>query len=1199
MSNSLTFGYCGSGFGDTCDGGGGDGGIGPQGPPGPQGPTGPPGPTGPTGPAGPPGQGSGTGTAEIGSIEDSDVSTISKNIRDVLVFDTKDGFDVEEIVHPSTNEDITIIHNPIITKLYDLLHAQPPPVTCSNPNYNVQSVSGNPTIFLQWNQYTPDTEKAAIHSADKPHVSRFQRLPHIYGFYLQYRKITATNTPPWNTINALNQSSGNACQIDTHNFNNSWETWVNTGNRIPTYLNEIRITNNGIPQNNVTANLNTSSSTSSYLEVDLTQNAIGCSYEFRFAYYNSAEEDDVILGTQGAINWVYFPNDGNASISFQPYGYANPPASINAQANNYQSATISGAGATYGSGPPAFGGMDDTLNTNYGTTTALGVRYGVDMETSQQSTIQYNHQAPTQWPKTLVTNYISNTPSWSQTINQDILPEYKVFVTIPGPNPAVTTYYAQNNSSAPQGLPPTNIPIYATSNASGIGYAECFIPIPQRVIVGGTGNTANAGITGSLGTITATGAANPQTVSQAWSRINPTYQVHNNIIFINTTGICELSFSYNDDVAINYGDAALTVSVSTGPWVILDSQLGNDIATSDLLSTFTILLKNMNLPQSNILFKTDDITSSGIFASQNNAKTIATTNYSTAIPGVKMIVNAPTDLDTTNNDAKRGYYLKSNINNVEIKVNATTASDIGQNNFESYRVEISQEQHKNGSTTNNPVTASATVANVDFKLAHKNNLDIRSQNHSFQLNNISSANDFYGLKMPDDINFDTSFDVDQIHPYWSPVSGTTVFYSLILKLAVNNTTITDVDDVDKNWQSTGSFTSITYQDSLQMNYHNTANDSDYTTLLYSRDATTASFQFKAAATIANNILAPNNNSPNWELSYPPAGTNRFWWDYTWNNGYGAVPSSSNCSKITAQKTQSGGSSTGLTTNICELSSSYTPFSEPTNAAATTTVPTVYNMSTTLPDNQLMWANNAFRAGNQPSNNNNPYIDYTTQFYNTSPIILQNYSSKNATGESPSAPTWYVGNNHINYTNQIISNTVSKVKWLTFRIELTGGSLNNWTEYTIEVKNESGTVMRGPGNVSSSGPEYFCWTKEEIQNSNTGQVKWLTGTSNTALIVGNQNTFLTTPWMNLKISKAPSTNNTRTHTIGQSFGSTNIAVGSNNGIAKPGTGSSTTGQRITSSGTDIYHYFAICLDELPTPIPANYSNGIGEINVTYQ
>ena len=58
------------------------------------------------------------------------------------------------------------------------------------------------------------------------------------------------------------------------------------------------------------------------------------------------------------------------------------------------------------------------------------------------------------------------------------------------------------------------------------------------------------------------------------------------------------------------------------------------------------------------------------------------------------------------------------------------------------------------------------------------------------------------------------------------------------------------------------------------------------------------------------------------------------------------------------------------------------------------------MTGTIANKQLMWAKDGFKHGQWNTSNENPYIDYTTNYWfgpHTSPLTV-NYSSFNTTGK---------------------------------------------------------------------------------------------------------------------------------------------------------------------------------------------------------
>ena len=184
-------------------------------------------------------------------------------------------------------------------------------------------------------------------------------------------------------------------------------------------------------------------------------------------------------------------------------------------------------------------------------------------------------------------------------------------------------------------------------------------------------------------------------------------------------------------------------------------------------------------------------------------------------------------------------------------------------------------------------------------------------------------------------------------------------------------------------------------------------------LLYSRNFT-ETYQLKIKYNINNNIgrsQTTRESSVDFGFGYP---SKILWWDYTWginnerpDNFFSTTSSSANSSLQFINAVGNRDFSSNIT----------------------------FNHETFLADNQLMWANGGFRSGGiSQGDNNNPYINYNTKFYNPSDV-LHDYESKNTSGDTisynytPSGGRQWWNNTSLNGSLSTV------VKFISFNIDM--------------------------------------------------------------------------------------------------------------------------------------------------------------------
>jgi surface protein len=241
------------------------------------------------------------------------------------------------------------------------------------------------------------------------------------------------------------------------------------------------------------------------------------------------------------------------------------------------------------------------------------------------------------------------------------------------------------------------------------------------------------------------------------------------------------------------------------------------------------------------------------------------------------------------------------------------------------------------------------------------------------------------------------------------------------------------------------------------------------------DSTSTNTQLEVSVEYFNNIArSPISTTVHVPIKWGNLGQ-YLWWDYTWSN---------NPSGIASANIPSSFFSGSLLTFVIE---------NPIGSSGWSIIPSAYDHTATLPNNQLMWGNGAFRGQGYNSNPANyPYIDYT-QFYQDTNGALLDYSGLAASnsGESVSITTSTMNPNTIWWNddtgNPMINATINRtLKYLTFSVEMpylddittSAGSSSRAYTYILSVSGSS-----HESSTSSIGNGYWIYHIEEASSGN--------------------------------------------------------------------------------------------------------------------
>ena len=273
---------------------------------------------------------------------------------------------------------------------------------------------------------------------DKPLIST-----DCSGYSTGSQNITVKWQPPSQTKAAFNFTTSSNTSADEYNYlpfindliigyqvsgTSTWSDFTYstdvTGSSgfAPVKVNQLDVTNTGsLP---VTKSVTGTTGSNAKINLNLTSNAIGKSYQFRIAYTNNSEDT--------AWNYLYCPDP-----SYIPFGNPGPalaPTVLTINSTSYQELDVGGSGGQY---------MDSSLNLPWGGT-IVKIGYGLDVSGQRSNnSVQVDGHSINQFTFDVSLGWWngSNYNAQSWTTNQDNVayPEYLY-------NSVANTYYAVNSA---------------------------------------------------------------------------------------------------------------------------------------------------------------------------------------------------------------------------------------------------------------------------------------------------------------------------------------------------------------------------------------------------------------------------------------------------------------------------------------------------------------------------------------------------------------------------------------------------------------------------------------------------------------------------------------------------------------------------------------------------------------------------------
>lgn len=837
------------------------------------------------------------------------------------------------------------------------------PEAPTNGSFN--SISGQAAIELTWTN--PLQKRAALDfyqnidelyntiTASEPTLAndlqnRMNYLPFHQNIKLQYRSVSPTNqTPPpgWPNLPASTQYPWkDASNADISNISTSISGEIFKDITKAIFRNIASPSTKEAKQDlNSTPNLYTNTN---YLDPQKL-------FQFRIAQVNKGFIDGNIP-LDNSWNYLYLPDVSNQYIQLGTFGPPEIPNTVSFINTTYESAEITGN---------TINDADASLNTPFPISypaSTLAVKYQFDLSGSPVvgALQQPANQNSTVFDVSFVTNVTQQDNFTVNLINPngggtwygnfsglDVYPEHTYQL-----DGSFCMYNIINNVDNPTTFDPSCVQIIDVSFTS---------LRPTRAQANETGNINSEIYFDQQSSNTLSFTNNTLAITNPFAS-NGT--IYNNVYFINNTA-----------------NATFT--------------LDNEYYTQDNSDNKIGFEANL-IPCSKYIFD----------CSENNANvtdvSVNTLGFLSITPGTNP---SGTTHDTSNNDfkitifnndigsgqKKGGYYTFVKINNnndTQFVVSQNRYPDSSNNSYQPYNIKIRQEY--NFLPLGSEAWISAGEKSFSFRLGWEPT-PTQFQLISTNVNNPTTTRDFFGLKRPDsNPNVDIKFNINNRNLWWR---GSTSEYTTIstTKLWWNKTINNSYVEFDSEseswvpnaiWPNSQTIREILYIDINQNLGKTTVNSNSYCRKGVSSIATTPLNQFKISLTYANNVplSSPQTQYENTGIQPLDISFNNLllFWDFTWRG---------NNSWISNAVLNGGGlDSTGgfYPDNSLNFQSAY-------------------DHSSNLLFNQLMWSgedsttsiSGAFRNGNHGNNNENPYINYSTNFFDN----LYDYSLLDTSGET--------------------------------------------------------------------------------------------------------------------------------------------------------------------------------------------------------
>lgn len=796
---------------------------------------------------------------------------------------------------------------------------------------------------------------------------------------------------------------------------------------------------------------------------------------WRYRYIPDICDNYITFGTPGFATPPR--NISNADPSGQPVGPINSSSGVPSQ--TYKTLIIRGSNNNAilfldPSGSPASSSSDSTspadtsLNIPFNqlTTYSLNVNYGFDILGSYVRDVltpwgeQNLRPTPTFSNITLTSNNIQKN-SWNTNSSSDFVSgpnnpaSSNNTIIYPGFSYTLDNYFMRLNTS-----PPTESYTNMFTNSNGLG--------------GGGDNLGNPAISYSRIVINPpprnstlypvyyqylNGGTNLYIPSQSNKVSGDNYILENvlrrsngfpyNIYFF--TGSASPNPS-NYTFILNNGPKRCVCNLqnSVNGWPI-ETTIGDDLQTQQLAS-FELSVNGG--ASGSTLVKTANVTNA--WSSPNNPVSDINLRLTVTRSGwIEAYTGTPSGIEY---DRLHGWYLGVDCTAASA-TNVTIANypDIGQaNSYNPYIFSLKQFINTTIQVPNN-----TTELKFDLYIGETPPTNISWTPILSQPLNPNVSAEFFGLnRLSSTLNLPFNGSLNNLNQYWK--RNNNIMQNLRLNyLNGNDNPLGSSSNV--TWDTGSSTiqvvnlpTTFTLQASNLVSSTNNINYSRETTLNNPNDS-----QFVIKGNYQNNVTFPTPLQiiPNYEYEFGnPA--KHLWWDYTWGsstpyNGTTGIHFPNGFINFTGT---SGSNIQNLITGFGPF-----PFNNPTDNPTTNF--TAYNHTTAINSNQAMWTKDSFKGINA-STKVDPYIDYSSDFYNQS----QNYLFTVNNGDTVSinyAATSYWYDSTTPPPGGISSASWANVKWINLRIQ-NPGTTSTGIKYSIE--NSSGSKL-------TLGTEFIIFVKE--------------------------------------------------------------------------------------------------------------------------
>jgi hypothetical protein len=809
----------------------------------------------------------------------------------------------------------------------------------------------------------------------------------------------------------------------------------------PVKVNQLDVTNSG---SSVTKSVTGTTGSNAKILLNLSNTAIGQSYQFRIAYKNNSEDT--------AWNYLYCPS--GSYIPFGNAGPANPPLSLSFSSITYSTLTVGGQGAAPSDG------MDASLNLPYGTPNFY-VGYGVDISGVKRTGAIQAGGNTTDVPVTDISvgNLTSSllTQAWSEITTSVAYPEY-IIKTINTPS---QPYFAVNSSEDYY-----NVRVPNVTDASAVAY----IPIPTRSEAV-TGTDYTTAITSS--TTFALGSPTGGSITASPRKRGDVSIQISNVEFLSDLS----SISYNSTdfykLIANFGDTTSPVPPTT--WVNPGSYLGSD-ASGTPLTQFKVDISNGTSGISGESLSSSFI--SGVWTQGSNTD-VSNSNisfsHSTTIPqGIGQL--------------KEGYYLGVDLSSIKIiDISLGSFPDICNNtpSYTSYKASVTQILKKDSGLLDQVGTTTAASFNIGKTPLN----DTSVANYTITIINPTyPSNNFWGLKLPTasgtgttggELVFKVDATINDLDQTWAPEDGLTAGSLYDLSLIYNPTSDVSsvpIENMEKSWEDVegGAPASVALSEVMEMNYTN-----DYTNsnVNFSRDVSGAP-QFGISFTLKNNIIKalslPHTADISNTTDLSGIDGKNWWWDFTWSiNAPSPSIGPTNFPSTFLPAT------TGITGTIPTLMEVVNVF----DISSGQSTLTGYDNTNSINYNTAMWAKNGFYGAGLSSNVDlsgvQPYIDYNIYSgQGPSNVNYQIYDSSGITQDISYSPTVFYSNNAV-----LVTSSYTNLKFIIIRLSNSETSAPK-SSYFIKCDIEDVS-----NNQMTLGTDYCLFYQEEQQSTGNAVYQW--------------------------------------------------------------------------------------------------------------